>query len=121
MKPSTITKQIIALMQDLPDDWSVIKAEGGVLYLRHKSQIDVKLKGYHYVDVNLDGEDTQVILGYWNYRKIRKAAQTLVREKTMRAIERHDLLIPEDEIKIGGLGSLALLSSSALVRLPLEY
>jgi len=93
MNGKEITKRITRLMQEDPDGWTISKPSGNSSgWLRHKALIDVRHKGSYRVDLG----DTALVLNWWNHRTIRKAACALIREKSMRAIDRHELLGAEE-------------------------
>ena len=97
MNPKELTDRLIKSMEEEPDSWRVVR--DGRIYLRHKSGIDVACEGSYYVDIKTDttikGErhhGAEVSLGFWNHRSLRVAAKDLLREKTMRMIDRNELL-----------------------------
>lgn len=99
MDSSTISKQIIHSMQTDPDSWTG-HSVGATKYLRSKAGIDVAVSSSYYVDLKDRGVFFRLDLGFWDHMKIREAAKALLREKTMRALERYEakLLPGPDEL-----------------------
>jgi len=85
-----LTNRLIRSMEENPDSWTLFRDNrNDTRYLRflltpEKGFIDVKLSGYHWVDIN----QQLIKLGWGDRRRLRKAAETLVREMTLRAIDR---------------------------------
>lgn len=97
MDAKELTNRLIKSMAEEPDSWILFRCEDdNRAYLRHNSEVDVRVEGSYYADINnhptLKKQGVQLKLGWWNHRLLRTAADALVREKTMRAIDRNELL-----------------------------